>query len=332
MLDFVSLCITRSVRLTRSILTLIYMALTQDRHVPSTMGEWSKMVAKAQKAHGLDKNGQVKESVSGSNFEVHHFLSLRAIWRIKNVKLLFNKLRGVAIDRKFITEAHRILSEQAGWKSYLTAISNFRKDEEPDRTVASELHRWIIPWQLHRNMLFGKSFSTETGKLSSVTASPGNAAPRRQPFVTPTKSGQGAMLAGTMDTPLEEILRRTHVNDWPSPADEREGQPIKDEQTVNSFLLAFLTALSATDVAFRTQWQADRVLFVFRENNITFKARVDGILSSGGFKRGVIEVKPRVRTDVREFNVRHQETAQTAAWISQEKINSHDPTKKCESV
>ena len=108
------------------------------------------------------------------------------------------------------------------------------------------------------------------------------------------------------------------------------GQYIRDEQTVNVFILALLSTITATTVPFDTRWVAERNAMIFRKN-VQYVARTDGHLRNRKNRSfSLIEVKPRKRGN--DISIRVQETAQMAAWICQEKIESHDPSKSCEYV
>ena len=108
------------------------------------------------------------------------------------------------------------------------------------------------------------------------------------------------------------------------------GRYIRDEQTVNVFILALLSSITATTVPFDTRWVAERNAMVFRKN-VWYIARTDGHLQNRKHRSlSLIEVKPRKREN--DISIRIQESAQMAAWISQEKIDSHDPNKTCEYV
>ena len=108
------------------------------------------------------------------------------------------------------------------------------------------------------------------------------------------------------------------------------GPFIRDEQTVNVFILALLSAITATTVPFDTRWVAERNTLQFTKN-VIYKAKTDGSLrNQKGQSFSLIEVKPRIRGT--DLSIRVQETAQIAAWISHNKIRAHDPDKKCEYV
>lgn len=68
------------------------------------------------------------------------------------------------------------------------------------------------------------------------------------------------------------------------------------------------------------------------QKNVRYIARTDGHLRNReGQSFSLIEVKPRMRPKD-DVSIRVQESAQMAAWISQNKIKSHDPGQKCEYV
>ena len=115
-----------------------------------------------------------------------------------------------------------------------------------------------------------------------------------------------------------------------TPEQGPDGRYIRDEQTVNVFLLALLSAITATTVPFDTRWVAERNAMVFRRN-VKYEARTDGHLRNMKDQSfSLIEVKPRKRA--KDVSIRVQESAQMAAWISQNNITSHDPNQNCEYV
>lgn len=112
-----------------------------------------------------------------------------------------------------------------------------------------------------------------------------------------------------------------------TPGVDTQGHPIKDEQTVNVFLLAFLSAITATIVPFHTRWLADRNAMIFQKR-VRYVARTDGYLRGENSESySLIEVKPRKRGH--NIAIRVQESAQMAAWISQSGTSSHNPMKDC---
>ena len=85
------------------------------------------------------------------------------------------------------------------------------------------------------------------------------------------------------------------------------GGLIIDKRTVNVFLIALLSAITATTIPFHTRWVAERYATEFRKN-VRYVAETDGRLRTKiGQSSDLIEVKPREReTDVA---IRIQETA-----------------------
>ena len=111
---------------------------------------------------------------------------------------------------------------------------------------------------------------------------------------------------------------------------DRDGHFIRDEQTVNVFLLAFLSAITAGTAPFHTRWVAERNAMLFRKN-VEYVARTDGQLRNDhGRSFSLIQVKPRKRGA--DVSIRIQETAQMAAWISENQVESHDPYSNYEYV
>ena len=122
--------------------------------------------------------------------------------------------------------------------------------------------------------------------------------------------------------------RRDSDSPFPSPIVDSQGRLIKDEQTVNVFLIAFLSSITATSVPFHTRWVAERNGLFYQLDDSEYNARTDGHLrDKNGNSRCIIEVKPRKRNS--DVKIRVQESAQMAAWISQSGVKSHDPMKDC---
>ena len=132
-------------------------------------------------------------------------------------------------------------------------------------------------------------------------------------------------------SPKEQETPEDDPNDgFYTPAQGPGGGYIRDEQTVNVFILALLSAITATTVPFDTRWVAERNAMEFRKN-VRYVARTDGHLRNRKDQSfSLIEVKPRKRAN--DISIRVQETAQMAAWISQNNIPSHDPNQNCEYV
>ena len=111
-----------------------------------------------------------------------------------------------------------------------------------------------------------------------------------------------------------------------TPVKDSKGYLIKSEQTVNVFLIAMLSAATATIIPFRVRWVAEQNGLRFYQQGVTYAARTDGHLrDSNGKSRCIIEVKPRERFN--DLKIRVQESAQMAAWISDYDIKSHNPNR-----
>lgn len=127
----------------------------------------------------------------------------------------------------------------------------------------------------------------------------------------------------------EENIDEDPSDGFYTPIRGSRGQLIRDEQTVNVFLLALLSAITAATVPFHTRWLAERNAMVFQKN-VQYVARTDGHLrKKNGQSSCLIEVKPRPRRRPNDVSIRVQESAQMAAWISQHGVKSHDPEKDC---
>jgi hypothetical protein len=121
----------------------------------------------------------------------------------------------------------------------------------------------------------------------------------------------------------------------------RDKTTIRDEQVVNAALVDFLIALTIdhTDLE-EMNWAADRHAFVVKNRRSgrlakVYEARVDGVLCRGEYLKDdaeilvIMEVKPFCRSEKLDA-IRMQETAQMAAWISQQPPSKPEPKPKSE--
>ncbi|KIX04749.1 uncharacterized protein Z518_05619 [Rhinocladiella mackenziei CBS 650.93] len=125
-------------------------------------------------------------------------------------------------------------------------------------------------------------------------------------------------------------LTRHHIPESISPITKdrrREYPPTNDEQTVNSALVDFLEALTIRHVE-NASWNIERKAFELGDKKDEgYEARVDGLLrrQSDGRVLAILEVKPCVRCH-HQVDIRMQESAQMAAWISSYPDNSSTQT------
>ena len=106
--------------------------------------------------------------------------------------------------------------------------------------------------------------------------------PLSSPEFTPAPFGQRK---GTRD--------RDSPDTAPTPNLNSRGRLLKDEQTANVFLIAFLSSITATSVPFHTRWVAERNGLAFELEGSKYNTRTDGRLrDKGGRSRCIIEVKP----------------------------------------
>lgn len=332
--------------------------------IPQSITEWRKKARANEVLGTIDQLGSQVKVKSASKFQFRHFLGLRVIYKFGN-KHGKSSLPTQIINQFGIPTAIA-LDKTSYWNDYLTEIRKFAVTQVG--VAASCVPRSLGPlvnvWLYQKHIILGDEDYSDVSKLSRVSPvaarTRGRHIQRAQALATPTRASKlqglqrmmqgvslseeesGDELNESLDEDLDEEVpddgseRESDLDttDGPrydniyTPEYTAEGQLIKDEQTVNVFLLAFLSAITATTVPFHTRWLAERNAMVY-EKKVRYVARTDGHLrSSAGQTYSLIEVKPR-RRKVDDVLIRIQESAQMAAWLTQDEKESHDPYTKC---
>ncbi|KAL9629035.1 MAG: hypothetical protein Q9164_007049 [Protoblastenia rupestris] len=299
--------------------------------IPTTLTQWKEEIQIAEARGTLNKYAQPPETVSASNFEANHFFALRVLWKSKSLprKLTLDKLPR-KIDETYRKLAIDALEHHKGWEQYLLAISTFDSQTSQLEPVDCGLARWIPVWDIHRLILRGEIAQGEgLEKVSPVTTryrserrrgTEGSPTPGPRRYCEDLASESDTEPSTKPNKALLDSLVQLDLSPY-SPHSESEGPPVKDEQTVNIFLILFLVALTATNIDMRTKWVGEQAEYQFERHGMAFKARTDGYLKAGTDQaRCIIEVKP-IRRKNKFKNIRHQESAQIAAWILDSNAN-----------
>lgn len=323
--------------------------------IPESITEWRKK-ARANGVLGtIDQLGSQVKVRSASKFHFRHFLGLRVIYKFGNKH--GRSSLPTQIINQFPMPTTIALDKTSYWNDYLTEIRTFAVTQVgvAASCVPQSLGPMVNVWLYQKHIILGDEDYSDVSKISEVSPVAGRTRGRHiqraQALATPTRAPKLPGLQKMMqhvslseeesgDESLDEELDEEAPDDdldtadglrddkFNTPGFMAEGQLIKDEQTVNVFLLAFLSAITATTVPFHTRWLAERNAMVY-EKKVRYVARTDGHLRGAtGQTYSLIEVKPRRRKDG-DVSIRIQESAQMAAWLTQNRKESHDPYKKC---
>jgi len=291
---------------------------------------------------------------SASKFEDNEYLALRILWT--QGKMTDLKERDWAFADRYRDEAKEYFDQLSGWESYLEAIEKFSSLQAMETCVEATVQSFGIVWQLQKQILTDLRLTpgqdqpdiSTISPISSRTRlrtqpDPGSPSPR--PRATQSSNGinsatdtlvpEEPVLVSDEDTLNElETLEIFEVELFGSPAQPMYFPEIGDEETANMWINAFVIAITATSVAFKTRWLPERKRFIFN-HRMTFTAKTDGYLRSniGDAVHAIIEAKARVRTSLNPKPlIRVQEGAEMAACIFQQKMKAHDFQKECRYV
>jgi hypothetical protein len=334
--------------------------------VPESITQWKKAARKHRVLGTINQLGSQAKVSSASKFQYKHFIGLRVLYRFEKNNARCQIPKKIARQFSIPATANMALDKSSYWNSYLTEIRNFNgsKGGVDASYVPESLGPFVNVWLYQKHIILGDYEYADMSKVSKVSPVAGRTRAQRElrasMLETPTRvsksHGLGKMMKKiSLDDSergdnFEEILDKNlieedsddgsgtdtdldtpygpHDDDFNTPGLNTRGQPIKDEQTVNVFLLAFLSALTATTVPFHTRWLAERNAMVYQKE-VRYVARTDGHLrDEAGRTFSLIEVKPRRRKRI-DVSIRMQESAQMAAWLTQNVEESHDPYEDC---
>jgi len=284
------------------------------------------------------------EFQSGSNVTYNQFLHLRAIWIERKADILAeDTTRRIWLRDEYYTRARQLLASWMDWRVYL---NSFQVPENNLHTLfAANGAFWLVRnYQLKADK--GPENSGMTPKVWMRSPIRTRGFLNRVRELNSTPSGRPRSQTNERDshkTPLAQLkslfffddgspfgTTRTDIPESVSPiTKDRRGEypPTKDEQIVNRALVYFLEAVTMRHVE-NADWDIERMAFKLADKKDKgYEARVDGLLRrpSDGRVLAILEVKPCVRLH-RKVDIRMQESAQMAAWISSDPDNSSTQT------
>jgi len=332
--------------------------------IPETVTQWTETAREFGVSGTIDQLGSQVKVGSASKFQFNHFLGLRVLYKFEKQRT--RAVLPDKIIKQFPVPPKMSLDKTTSWNDYLTEVQTFAgaQADVAESCVPERLGPFVNVWLYQKHIILGDKDYADMSKLSMVSPvagrTRGQKIRRAVALATPTPAPKSRVLPKMMEdlslygkeaedgfedassedsdeeNPDDSSQGRfdlptpddPHDDDFNTPGLNARGQPIKDEQTVNVFLLAFLSAITATTVPFHTRWLAERNAMVY-QRKVRYVARTDGYLRDrGGQSYGLIEVKPRLRIDS-DASIRIQESAQMAAWLTQKKEESHDPYQEC---
>ncbi|KAH7306016.1 hypothetical protein B0I35DRAFT_443701 [Stachybotrys elegans] len=294
-----------------------------DYELPRSPADWTiaatELALKNQTIHTatLDMD-------SGSEIKLSQYLLLRVLWdEPKVASLLIDecKVNGGPVHKQMLNKAQLLLDQIASWKTYLE-----------DSTSGSEGTFALVRYYQNLSMKPPKDKPDNSGVLNKVAFSPTSPAVARAQPPSSQPTTPPAQTSGVDDLP-RELQGLFLGSPWSNvstsyPIGGKKAinyTAIEDEQIVNTALLLFLNALTLhfpNEV--KGEWTLRRHPLRMKSNSNpkVYEARVDGFLRLNNEERepaAIVEVKPflRERTDAISRDIRMQEAAQMAAWVSE---------------
>lgn len=339
-------------------------AVLSDVLVPESISQWKETARKNEVLGTINQLGSQVKVGSASKFHFKHFLGLRVLYKFEKKHGRSSLPTGIA--EQFLVPAKMALNKTSYWKKYLKEIQGFAGSQAgvAASCIPENLGPLVNVWLYQKHIILGDNDYADMSKVSKVSPVADRTRSRLElralTMMTPTPASKSQRLpqmmknASLSDRETEDVFEELldeevdeearddgsdessdpnapdnpHDDDFVTPGRNAKGQPIKDEQTVNVFIIAFLSAITATTVPFHTRWLAERNAMVYQKK-VRFVARTDGHLRDrAGHTHSLIEVKPRQRKEG-AVAIRMQESAQMAAWLTENGVESHDPHEEC---
>ena len=296
--------------------------------LPSSVNGWNSEIASRQLTGKsiLD----LRSYDSGSKIKQEQFLLLRAYYVVLKRDEFSSHHRARWFP--YYDKAKDILnSEEAaglGWQQYLDSFDDpaFKKPLPKFPNLGSfSLVRY------YQRAVENVNSSHVSQKTRYFTRSVSKSSEtRREELQTPIRSSS-RHLPADLNERMGDLTLNTPGSTM-SPYDASDATemakllvPTEDEQIVNTALIIFLTTITM-HFTNKVHWSLERKAFqVCAGMDKMFEARVDGILRSGNGENddvlAIMEVKPCMRL-LNRVNIRMQETAQMACWISSQSDSS----------
>ncbi|KAI3340079.1 hypothetical protein F4824DRAFT_454009 [Ustulina deusta] len=279
-------------------------------------------------------------SSSGSNIDTQQFLLLRTIWK-QNFTSSLSQDGAHWISHNYCNQAKQLLKIEGanhGWEEFLKATAYSAETLIQQTYSGLSTFALVRYHQLQSQGLESEGNGNPKVDFSSPIASRTRAQTKRIPEpTTPTPAPVTALTPSSLSTSpvagLAEGLEAMQMRDSPctppspeSPEDYSSPfvytmiKDVQDEQIVNTALIEYLNGLAIHYKQIKADWTLHRLALTCRNNQAkkSYEARVDGYLKrrSDGQPLVILEVKPCKRKK-NQAQIRMQESAQMAAWISQ---------------
>jgi hypothetical protein len=307
--------------------------------LPTEDGTWLSQAAE----HGIARDASIHEYQCNSASRVgnEQFLLLRVLWRREKKVHPSDKHKPwhAYISTAHFEHASNFLKGLPCWEKYLDSTTQSRAQLNSIGFAGLETFSLVRHQQLAaQGAKDGTSFSAKVDFTPVAMRTRGRTNPSAlRPPTTPTKSTNSNIdrtAALFNDLGLEEpdleivssasdepSTAPTPVSPWTGNGNE-VFQAIEDEQMVNTALWLYLHGIIIHCKDVHGDWSLHRRAFIARNasGGKTYEARVDGVLQTRNNNKpvAILEVKPFTRDYGDKMrDIRIQEGAQMAAWISQ---------------
>ncbi|KAI0810311.1 hypothetical protein GGR55DRAFT_646127 [Xylaria sp. FL0064] len=304
--------------------------------LPETHSDWSFNVQKlGLTGKSIHEAGSVS---SGSRFGLGEFLLLRILWpeenKARQLYLMYQNTKPLEEVKVFLDGG----VVKTIWSNYLQSTLKSKEHLAKEGYAGLGTFSLVRYHQLQsQHWKFGNGDTRSkvdfSPPISSRTRSQTSGIP-----TTPTRAPKGLdiedpLAALTLDDAPASSHSTQHSTSSSGSLSTPPGQgdnyyppgalseAIEDEQIVNTALIEYLNALAIHHPQLEADWTLHRLPLVARNIRTgakTYEARIDGYLRRrrDNAPLVILEVKPHRRL-AKEAEIRMQEGAQMAAWISQ---------------
>ncbi|KAH9885069.1 hypothetical protein F4778DRAFT_761863 [Xylariomycetidae sp. FL2044] len=274
---------------------------------------------------------------SASKMSIQQFILLKAIWPVRGLpSALFQSEWAKWMEPSQTKQARQTLQQWSTFQEYLKSF-----DSAPSQLINQPFPELGIFSLVRYYQIASQHVETNASSSSKLNFSPmmtRSRAKRLQARLdevpstpTPVRNTDDLVsdvLGPTTPDTESSLPDLSALHLAPISPDTGEYTDLKaaeDEQIVNTALLLYLNALSVHQ-KLQYEWSISRRAFCLATQSKggaqkVYEARVDGYLRSRDTKKvlGIVEVKPYARYSRKDGEeVKMQETAQMAAWISED--------------
>lgn len=253
---------------------------------------------------------------SASRAEIDQFLLLRVLWNTHSAPE-FLKYFDLA---QWLPDAKASLENLSSWGKYCSSFTT----QIPEGSFALARHYQLQASRTVQDDFGGGGvlFTPKVHNTRSRQQAPQIPVPQPDFTKTPPSKPDSEFETPNFDnasdsiSPMSSPLLPSALSPWSpiTPDEEFMYPPTKDEQIVNTALLAFLDSL-ALHFNLSVSWSLHRMALTAEFTDVKFQARTDGYLADrSGDIKAIIEVKPVLRQR-KEAQIRIQESHQIVASL-----------------